>query len=561
MKLRILVIHIIIFTGFTSCLAFSPARGKHAMVVTANRLASEIGIEILKKGGNAVDAAVAVGFALAVVFPEAGNIGGGGFMLMRKNDGKTACIDFRETAPIVSAGDMYIDSSGKVTDKIIRGALSAGVPGTVAGLLEALSKYGTMKLSQLINPAIKLANDGFIVDLRLEQNILNYEKELRQFPSTVKTFFKNTNRYIQGDTLRQPDLARTLIRIRNKGWSGFYRGKTARLIVDAMKRGGGIITEKDLSRYKSIIRKPITGTYRSYDIVSCPLPSSGGTCLIEMLNILEQYNLASLGFHSSKSVHIITEAMKRVYADRSEYMGDPAYAFLPESILISKGYASSRRKEIDSMHAAPAVDIHPGRISIKEHNNTTHYSVIDKYGNCAAVTYTVNDIFGSQLIVDGAGFFLNNEMDDFSAKPGTPNSYGLLGGSANAIEAGKRPLSSMAPTIVMKDGKPVMILGARGGSAIITALLQTILNVIDYGMNIETALNSPRFHHQWMPDTVFTEKYCLPRDVIQNLISMGQNPSETSNFYGAVQAIYVDGENSVIYGSSDPREGGMAAGD
>ncbi|MBI5019825.1 MAG: gamma-glutamyltransferase [Ignavibacteriales bacterium] len=530
------------------------------MVVSADRLASEVGLSILKKGGNAVDAAVAIGFTLAVVFPEAGNIGGGGFMLIRENTGKSVVIDFRETSPKSAWRDMYLDSLNNVSKNSVRGVLSAGVPGTVAGLLKALKDYGTMSTGDVITPAIDIAENGFIVNRRLEEKILEYETDLRAYPSTIKAFFKNGNRYVAGDTLVQPDLAKTLRRIRNHGVDEFYAGETANMILNQMQNDGGLITKEDLKNYTPKIREPLRGSYRGYEIISIPPPSSGGVCLIEMLNILENYNLHAMGFHSSKSVHVISEAMKRVYSDRSEYLGDPEFTRVPTDILISKKYAVERSSDIDTMKSAISGSIKPGIVDMKDHPNTTHYAVIDSLGNCVSVTYTINDIFGSQVIVAGAGFFLNDEMDDFSSKPGIPNSYGLIGGYANSIEPRKRPLSSMTPTIVTKDGKPIMILGARGGSAIITSVLQTIINVIDFKMDISSAVNTFRFHHQWMPDTLFYEKFCLPIDVNQNLKIKGHNPCEKENYYGAVQAIMIDPEKKMIYANPDFREGGSAKG-
>ncbi len=540
--------------------ASDPVRSRHGMVVSAHRLASEVGVEMIKNGGNAVDAAVAVGFALAVVFPEAGNIGGGGFMLIRNNDGESVCIDFREKAPKDAWRDMYLDDSGIVTKQSVRGHLSVAVPGTVAGLLKALEDFGTLSTKDVLQPAIELAELGFVVDRRLEENFKSYEKDLREFPSTVNTYFQNGNLYIEGDTLYQPDLAKTLRRIQKYGITDFYKGETAQLILEEMKNGGGLITEEDLSNYKPVIRKPLRGTYRDYEIITVPPPSSGGVCLLELLNLLEGFDLKRLGYQSSRTVHIMTETMKQVYADRAEFMGDPDYVSVPVEMLISKHYAKEQREKVDTMRAKSSNSIKAGTSYIKERENTTHYSVIDSFGNCVAVTYTINDLFGSQVVVDGAGFFLNNEMDDFSSKQGIPNSYGLVGSGANAIEGGKRPLSSMTPTIVLKEGKPILILGARGGSKIITAVLQTILNVIDYGMSIQDAVSFPRFHHQWLPDELIYERSCLPEDVIHNLQLKGHITKEVKSKSGAIQAIFIEQETGWIYGVSDPREGGEAAG-
>jgi len=554
-----LLIFYFAFISLSYCQS-SAVIGKKAMVVSAHRLASEVGVEIMKKGGNAVDAAVAVGFALSVVFPEAGNIGGGGFMLIRKSDGEAICIDFREKAPKAAWCDMYIDSSGNVTQNSVRGHLSVGVPGTVAGLLKALENYGTMKLSTVIEPSISLAKNGFIVDENLSNNLREYEKDLRKYESTVKYFFRNGEVYKQGDTIRQPDLAKTLERIKIHGAKDFYRGETARLIVEEMKNGGGLITNEDLANYEAIIREPLVGNYRDYEIISVPPPSSGGICLIEILNTLEHFDLSSLGYHSSRSIHIIAEAMKRVYADRAEYLGDADFITIPTEVLTSKKYSDELANGIDTLHAKPSNSISSKIRHINEPQNTTHYSVIDSSGNCVAVTYTLNDLFGSQVVVDSAGFFLNNEMDDFSSKPGSPNSYGLVGSYANSIEGGKRPLSSMSPTIILHNNKPVLILGARGGSRIITAVLQVIINMIDYKMDIDDAVNFPRFHHQWLPDELIYERFCFPEDVVQNLIAKGHNVKEVKSKIGALEVIYIDQSNGYIYGVPDSREGGTAIG-
>jgi len=479
-------------------------------------------------------------------------------MIVRKADGTCAALDFREKAPRSALSDIFLDSTGNVTDRITRGCMSAGVPGTVAGLIQALDDYGTMKLKDVIEPAIILAKNGFEIDERLRSKLIEYENDLRPFPSTVKLFFKNDSLYQEGDTLKQSDLAATLIRIQSTGIDGFYKGETARLITDEMRRGGGLITEDDLAEYKPIIRKPLIGTYRGYDIITMPPSSSGGLCLIEIMNIIEKFNLDSLGYHTSQSVHIISEAMKRAYADRAEYMGDPDYVAIPVDRLISKEYASLYSSKIDPYYSAPSESI-KARV-VREHPNTTHYSVVDSSGNCVAVTYTLNDLFGSQVVVDGAGFFLNNEMDDFSSKPGVANSYGLTGGYANSIEPGKRPLSSMAPTIILKDGKPILILGARGGSRIITGVLQVILNVLDYRMDIENAVNAPRFHHQWIPDELIYEKDCFNSDVVLNLQERGYHTKEVISKIGALEIIYFDSDSGWIYGVPDFREGGVAVG-
>ena len=530
------------------------------MVVSADRLASQAGVDILERGGNAVDAAVAVGFALAVVYPEAGNIGGGGFMLIRKQNGDAVTIDFREKAPAHAYETMYLDSLGNVSEKSVDGHLSVGVPGTVAGFVKALEEYGTMKLEEVLQPAVTLAEQGFVVDYRLAGSFEGYKDILLKFPSTVKAFTREERLFAEGDTLRQPMLAATLRRIQKNGAEGFYRGETARLILAEMQRGGGILTVDDLRDYEAVERAPIRTTYRGCEILSMPPPSSAGLCLSELFNIVEGYDLSSMGFHSSRSVHVMTEAMKRVYADRAEYMGDPDAVEVPVDKLASKSYAEIRRKEIDSLHASEARIVHHGDLQWKEGQNTTHYCVIDKDGSIVSTTYTLNDLFGSKVVVDGAGFFLNDEMDDFSSKPGVPNAYGLIGGYANAIAPNKRMLSSMSPTILLKDERPVMVLGARGGSRIITSVFEAIVNVVDFEMRGQDAIDQPRFHHQWLPDTLIYEKYCFPADVVRNLEALGHVVREQAGATGEIEAIYIDQKSGIIYGAPDPREGGVAVG-
>lgn len=538
----------------------SVVRARHALVVSADKLASEVGISVLKRGGNAVDAAVAVGFALAVVFPEAGNLGGGGFMLVHRSDGRDFCVDFREKAPARAEAKLYLDSAGNVSSNTFDGQLSVGVPGTVAGFAAALEEYGTLSLAEVIQPAINLAERGFIVDDRLAAAFEDYKSELLKYPSTVRTFTRNGFLYAAGDTLRQPALATTLRRIQQNGVDGFYRGETAKEIIEEMERGGGIMSYGDLKDYRARLREPISNNYRGYEIVAVPPPSSGGLCLFELLNLVEGYDLASMGFHSSRAVHVMTESMKRVYADRAEYMGDPDFIKMPVERLRSKEYASQRLREIDSAKATTSQTIHHGNAGDDKGGNTTHYSIIDPQGNIATTTYTLNDMFGSKVVAGNAGFFLNDEMDDFSIKPGVPNAYGLVGSYANAIEPGKRMLSSMTPTIVMKDRKPVFILGARGGSRIITSVFEAIVNVIDFGMNGQEAVDFPRFHHQWLPDTLMYEKYCFADDVISRLRAMGHHLAETPFATGEIEGIFIDREKGIIFGVPDPREGGVAVG-
>jgi gamma-glutamyltranspeptidase/glutathione hydrolase len=538
-----------------------PVRAKHGMVVSADELASRVGVEILKKGGNAVDAAVAVGFALAVTFPGAGNIGGGGYMVIRMDDGTTATIDYREKAPAKAARDMFLDENGHfVPERSQEGYLSSGVPGSVAGLLHALAKYGTMDRKTVLQPAIDLARKGFRVNAELAEDLRADLKILSHYPSSMKSFTKDGTPYEEGDLLVQKDLAETLRRIQRSGRDGFYKGKTADLIVAEMRRGGGLITAEDLQSYQPIERPPIYGTYRGYKIVSMGPSSAGGICLVEMLNLLEPFNLAASGFASSRTVSYMAEAMKLAYADRSKYLGDSDFFPVPISRLISKEYAAERGKLLDTTKATPSTMIAPGVIPLKEGTHTTHYSVVDRSGNAVSVTTTINSWFGNKIVVEGAGFFLNNEMDDFSAKPGAPNIYGLVGGEANSIQPGKRMLSSMTPTIVLKDDEPFLVIGSPGGSTIITTVLEVILNVIDHRMNIAEAIDAPRVHHQWLPDTLYYEKYGLAKDVIENLEKRGYHVRQRRGTQGVAEGIIIDRKDGILFGSSDSREYGGAVG-
>ena len=557
---RISLCFVLLVAGSAPSATPIPVRSRHAMVVTAHRLASQVGVDILRRGGNAVDAAVAVGLALAVVYPEAGNIGGGGFMLVRKRDGSAAVIDFREKAPRASSGTMYLDSAGNVTDKSFDGALAAGVPGSVSGLLEALRLYGSMSIRDLARPAVGLAENGFIVDRHLEASLDSSWSKLSEFPAAMALFSRHGAPLREGDTLRQPELARTLGRIQQFGADGFYRGETARLLEEEMRRGGGIVTRRDLEEYHPVLRTPLRGSYRGYEILTTPPPSSGGLCLLEMLNISEGYDLGSMGFHSSNAVHFVAEAMKRVYADRAELMGDPAFVEVPGEVLASKSYANGRRAEIDSLRATENMRVRSGIENPHEGRHTTHYCVVDEQGTIVSTTTTLNDLFGCKVVVAGAGFFLNDEMDDFSAKPGVPNAYGLIGGRANEIAPSKRPLSSMVPTILLKDGRPCLVLGARGGSKIITAVAQVISNIADFGMNLEEAVEAPRFHHQWRPDSLVYERFALARDVVQKLEERGYHLRETDSPLGELEALWLDAAGGWIYGVPDSREGGVALG-
>jgi len=545
---------LLFFLVLNSCFAQDSFRD--GMVSSADEYASQVGIEILKKGGNAIDAAVAVGFTLAVTYPGAGNIGGGGFMLIHLKDGRDISIDYREKAPISAFKDMYLDSNGNVVDGLSTvGHLAGGVPGSVAGLLYALEKYGTMSRQEVMAYAISYAEDGFKIHKRLAENLNSQQKEFQKFPSTMEIF---GGKFKEGDLLIQTDLANTLKRISEQGKDGFYKGETADFISEEMRTGYGIVTKTDLEQYEAVERTPLKGTYNGYEIISMPPPSSGGICLLYLLNILENYDLKSFGYNSFAKVNILTEAMRRVYADRSKYMGDPDYFQVPVDVLISKSYAKQRMNDFELSKAGNSKDIQPGSISKKESDQTTQYSIVDKEGNLVSTTTTLNDNFGSKLVIKGAGFFWNNEMDDFSSKPGYPNFYGLVGSEANSIEPRKRMLSSMTPTIILKDNKPFMIVGSPGGGRIITSVLQTIINVIDFDMSIKDAIDAPRFHHQWLPDEIQIEKDVFDKDMKDALKVMGYTLKEIPEF-GRVEGILFN-EDGSFTGHSDRRGYGKAIG-
>ncbi|EHQ0901565.1 gamma-glutamyltransferase [Campylobacter jejuni] len=524
------------------------------LVLSSHELANKIGKEVLDKGGNAIDAAVAVGYALAVVHPAAGNIGGG-FAVIHLANGENTTLDFREMAPLKASRDMYLDSKGEVIkDASTIGYLAAGVPGTVKGMSAMLDRYGTMKLKDLMAPAIKLAEKGYLINDRQEQTMLEAKDMFKEFPSSSKYFLKKDgSTYKSGDLFVQKDLAKTLKLIAKEGPDAFYKGKIADLIAADMAKNKGIITKEDLAQYQAIWRKPVEGTYRGYDIISMSPPSSGGAHIIEILNIMENANIENLGFASSKTLHIMAEAMRQAYADRSEYMGDPDFVKIPLDKLTSKEYAKEIYAKIPKDKALPSSKVKPGLGQIHEGHNTTHYSVLDSKGNAVSITYTINASYGSGAAVEGAGFLLNDEMDDFSIKPGVPNLYGLVGGEANAIEPKKRPLSSMSPTIILKDGKVFMVVGSPGGSRIITTVLQVISNVIDHKMDISTAVESPRFHMQWLPDEIRTEPFGIIKDAQNNLEKMGYKITKEP-YMGDVNAIMVDPKTGKIVGSMDTRK-------
>ena len=559
----LIIVSLVIFISITiTCQKPpQPVEAAHGMVVSTNRLASEVGVEILKKGGNAVDAAVATAFALAVTHPSAGNIGGGGFMLIRWADtGKAVLVDYREEAPGRAERDMYLDEKGEIIpDVSTLGYLAIGVPGTPAGLTLALERYGTMSLPEVLAPAIKLAEEGFEVTPSLSRSLEGYAKIFSRFPSTSAVFLKGGKPYQPGEVFRQPDLARTLKLIAKEGPSVFYRGEIARLIVKEMERGEGLITLEDLASYKAYIREPVRGSYRGYEILSAPPPSSGGVVLLQLLNILEEFDLSSMGHNTTESISLMVETEKLVYADRAEYLGDPRFVQIPVQGLISKRYAEDRRKKINLSHAIPSDQIKHGIPTLYESEETTHFSVVDSEGNAVANTYTLNGGYGSKVVVEGAGFLLNNEMDDFSSKPGFPNMYGLIGGEANAIAPHKRMLSSMTPTILLKDGKLFMVIGTPGGSTIMTTVLQVILNVIQHGMNIQQAVAAPRVHHQWTPDFLYYEKDTLSGEILKALLQRGYQLKERGSI-GDAHGILVDPKTGKLWGGADHRMDGVAVG-
>ncbi len=546
----------------------APVGAENGMVVSAQHLATRVGVDVLKDGGNAIDAAVAVGYALAVVYPAAGNLGGGGFMTIQLADGRKTFLDFREKAPLAATANMYLDKDGNV----IKGAstaghLAVGVPGTVSGLEMALAKYGTMKRAALVAPAIKYAQDGFVLDQGDVDLLATATEEFKKDAATAAIFLNNGAAFAPGQKLVQKDLATTLKAISDKGEDGFYKGPVGAAIVASSQAGKGIITQADLDQYKTRELKPVECNYRGYGIVSAPPPSSGGVIICEILNVLEGYPLKEMGFRSAQAVHYQIEAMRHAYVDRNSYLGDPDFVKNPLDRLLSKEYAAKLRAGIDPNKAGVSKEIKPG-VAPHEGSNTTHYSIIDKQGNAVSVTYTLNDWFGAKVTAARTGVILNDEMDDFTAKIGVPNLYGLVQGEANAIQPGKRPLSSMSPTIVNKDGKTVMVVGTPGGSRIITAVLHTIINVIDYGMNAQEAVDAPKFHQQWLPEATNVENFALSPDTRKILEGWGQkfgNPQPANHLAVIlVGAPTLGGKpvgNNRFYGANDPRRNsGLALG-
>ncbi|MEN5028899.1 gamma-glutamyltransferase [Pseudomonas sp. Ps21-P2] len=539
----------------------APAAAENGMVVTAQHLATHVGVDVLKSGGNAVDAAVAVGYALAVVYPAAGNLGGGGFMTIQLADGRKTFLDFREKAPLAATANMYLDKDGNVVpDLSSKGHLAVGVPGTVSGMEMALSKYGTKKRAEVIAPAIKLAENGFALEQGDVDLLGTATDEFKADAKDLGTIFLHKGQPLQvGDTLVQKDLAKTLKEISAKGSDGFYKGWVAKAIVDSSQAGKGIITQADLDKYATRELAPIECDYRGYHVVSAPPPSSGGVVICEIMNILEGYPMQELGYHSAQGLHYQIEAMRHAYVDRNSYLGDPDFVKNPISHLLDRDYAAKLRAAIEPQKAGISQNIKPG-VAPHEGNNTTHYSIVDKWGNAVSVTYTLNDWFGAGVMASSTGVILNDEMDDFTSKVGVPNMYGLIQGEANAIAPGKSPLSSMSPTIVTKDGKTVMVVGTPGGSRIITATLLTMLNVIDYGMNIQEAVDAPRFHQQWMPETTNLETFAVSPDTQKILESWGHTfagPQDANHLAAIlVGAPSLGGKpvgNNRFYGANDPR--------
>jgi gamma-glutamyltranspeptidase/glutathione hydrolase len=539
-----------------------PVREPHAMVASVDVIASQVGADVMKRGGNAVDAAVAVALTLAVTWPEAGNLGGGGFMLVRKADGTTEAIDYREIAPLAASRDMYLDANGNVIkDASLVGYKAIAVPGTVAGLAFAHKRYGKLPWRDLVEPARKLAADGFVVSQYIVRSLATKQTvaRMQKFPESWRIFQRNGKPYQPGETFIQPELASVLARIQNDP-TDFYRGETARMIIADVQAHGGTLTAEDLSRYQPAVRTPLRGTYRGTEIVTMPPPSSGGVVLLEMLNMLEPYDLKSMGWHSSRQVHTMVEIMRRAYADRAKYLGDTDFVRVAIAGLISRTYAEQRRRDIDAVRASDSKAVGAGNPAPYESPQTTHFTIIDPEGNVVSNTYTLNESYGSAVTVPGLGILLNDEMDDFTSKPGVPNTYGLIQGEANAIVARKKPLSSMTPTLVLNDGKLWFAVGSPGGSTIINTVLQVIVNVVDFGMDLQEAVDSPRFHHQWLPDKIAWEPFEFSRDTSDSLERAGYVFAEKPDTMGDAEAIMVDPQSGARLGAADSRRGGVAVG-
>jgi gamma-glutamyltranspeptidase / glutathione hydrolase len=556
-----------------------PVHAPHAIVASVHELASQAGVGIMQAGGNAIDGAVATGFALAVVYPQAGNLGGGGFMLIRMADGRTHFLDYREKAPASATANMYLDAQGNVIDNAsIVGYKAIGVPGSVAGMVFAQKNYGRLTLAQVLAPAIKLARDGYPLTWEDARDL--HDPDLAKFPESHRIFQRSGNYYKPGDIFRQPELAHTLQRIASNP-DDFYHGAMARELATSLQKGGGLITTSDLANYEVKEREPIRGTYRGYEIIGAPPPSSGGVALLEILNILEGYDLSKSGDRSAASIHLTVEAFRRAFYDRAEFLGDPDFSRIPVAQLIDKKYGAAWRESIDPEHASVSKDLrrpaifsqleqyaaqHPQPLAVREPDHTTHYSVVDSGGNAVAVTTTLNDSFGSRVTAEGLGFLLNDEMDDFAAKQGVANLYGLIQGPANAIGPGKRPLSAMTPTIVLKDGKLFLVLGSPGGARIITTVANILMGVVDYGMNLQEAVDAPRFHNQWMPDKVNVEQWFSP-DTVKLLQQMGHKvqfgetvEEDWTPYWSDGECIAFDQKTGERLGASDVRNSGKPVG-
>jgi gamma-glutamyltranspeptidase/glutathione hydrolase len=552
----------------TTVLAASrePVRASHGVVASTNEVASKVGVDIMKRGGNAVDAAIAVAFALAVTHPAAGNLGGGGFMMIRLKDGRTTAIDYREMAPAAATHNIYLDKDGKVIEGdggSVEGYRAAGVPGTVRGMELALKKYGSHRLtwSQLIEPARALAANGFSVTYNLARGLRGSRDYLSKYPETKRIYLNNGDFYNEGDVFRQPDLAATFARLQRSGPNEFYEGQTARLIVDDLKRHSGLITMEDMRGYVAKERETLRGTYRGYEIISMPPPSSGGAVLIEMLNILEGYDFKKMDWASSDRYHLMTEAMRRAFADRAEYMGDADFVKVPIAGLVDKKYAERLRLSINRERASSSEQVKAGKPAGYESEETTHFTVVDNEGNAVSNTYTLNNSYGSAVVAKGTGIIMNDEMDDFAAKPGTPNLYGLIQGERNSVAPHKRPLSAMTPTFVLrKDGSLWFTVGSPGGPTIINTVLDVITNVIDYNMNIQQAIDAPRIHHQWLPDELVFEPYGLSGDTQSALAARGHKLAKP-RYLGDCEGIMIEEKTGMRLGATDPRRSdGMAVG-
>jgi gamma-glutamyltranspeptidase/glutathione hydrolase len=562
MRIRHLTALFLLLALPMSAAAPEPVRAPHVMVASTSELASRIGADVMKKGGNAVDAAVAVALALAVTWPSAGNLGGGGFMLIRLADGTTEALDYRERAPLAASHDMYLDANGNVVKGMSsQGYRAPGVPGTVAGLALAHKRHGKLKWSELVEPARKLAADGFVVNFHTARSLSNKSTidRLAPFAESRRIFQRDGKFYAMGERFVQPELAATLARIQANP-RDFYEGVTAKRIVADMQAHGGLITMKDLSTYEPNVRQPLRGTYRGYEILSMPPPSSGGIALLEMLNMLEPYDLGAMGWHSSQEIHTVVEVMRRAFADRTQHLGDADFVKVPVAGLTSRKYADERRKDIDPAHASESKSTGAGNPLPYESPETTHFTIVDVDGSVVSSTYTLNDSYGSGVTAKGTGFLLNNEMDDFTSKPGVPNMYNLIQGEANAIAPKKRPLSSMTPAIVLKGGKVAFAIGSPGGPTIINTVLQVIINTIDFHMNIQQAISAARFHHQWLPDQIEWEEFDINADTRAALEKMGHHFREKAVSLGDAQGVAIDEKSGMRMGASDPRLGGVPVG-